>query len=230
MKKSKEQWKKIFSDATNGHILWDGKAENPYDSDHAYTSAHRFLEHALYLGFFRTGNKVLDLGCGNGRLGISLSDLDIEYQGLDPMLPCIEFAKKAFEDFPKMHFNHQDIHSAISNPTGTIKPEYYKLPFPDDYFDDVICYSVFTHLERLEVALNYMSEIKRVLKDGGKFFITCYRSPPDPNPYSGGERTVYLESDLMNMLSGFQFLYTYGGHVDKKQEYYDQWGLFCTKL
>ena len=223
MKKSKEQYSEIFSNP---------KDKNTYNPEHNYTSSNQFIEHALYLGFFSTGNKVLDLGCGNGRLGISLSnlDLDIEYQGLDPMLPCIEFEKNVFIDFPKMHFNHQDIYSAISNPTGTIKPEYYKFPFPDNYFDDVICYSVFAHLERFEVALNYMSEIKRVLKDGGKFFITCYRSPPDPKPYSSGERTVYLESDIMNMLSGFQFLYTYGGHVNQKQEYYDQWGLFCVKL
>lgn len=227
MKKSKEEWKQIFSNAKDGHILWDGNATNPSDPEHAYTSAHRFVNHAKYLGFFRPSNKSLDLGCGNGRMGIALSEIELEYQGLDPMLPCIEFAKTAFQDFPTMYFNHQDILNSVSNPTGAIRPEYYKLPFPNDYFDDVICYSVFTHLERFEVALNYMSEIKRVLKSGGKFFITCYRSPPDPKPYIGVERTVYLESDIMNMLNGFQFMFTYGGH---KSEYYDQWGLFCTKV
>ena len=46
-----------------------------------------------------------------------------------------------------------------------------ELPFLDNYFDVVICYSVFTHLEPL-TANSILGEIKRVLKNGGKSYIS----------------------------------------------------------
>jgi ubiquinone/menaquinone biosynthesis C-methylase UbiE len=113
------------------------------------------------------------------------------------------------------------------NPNGTVPPEEYRLPFPDNHLDDVIAYSIFTHLQTLKAAQNYMSEIKRVLKPGGKLFVTWYRSPPDPVANEWIGRTVYNEWDIINMLNGFNCISTYGGH---SSDYYDQWALFCQKL
>lgn len=226
-KRTKEYWSKVFAAAKHGHILWDGNDKDPTAPELAYVTAQQFIQHAKFLGFFKDKSRILDIGCGNGRFCIFFSEMNVTYDGIDPMLPCIDFCKQAFGGYPQLHFHFANIYNQDSNPKGIIQSIDYLFPFPDQSFDDVIAYSVFTHLERPEVAKHYMSEIKRVLRRNGKLFITCYRSPPNPkaDPYVG--RTVYLESDIMTMLNGFSFDYTYGGHTD---QFYDQWGLFCTKL
>lgn len=226
-RRSKEEWTEIFRKAKHGHVLWDGNSDNPTDPALAYASAERFIGHAKYLGFFKDNNKVLDIGCGNGRFCIFLSEIKVTYHGLDPMAPCIEFCQEAFTGFPHLNFHFADIYNPHSNPTGKIQPIEYKFPFPDHHFDDIIAYSIFTHLETPEVAAHYMSEIKRMLKPKGNLFITWYRSPPNPDvdPYVG--RTVYREADIMTMLNGFSFQFTHGGHTDN---FYDQWVMFCKKL
>lgn len=223
---TKEQWAIIFAKAKHGHILWDGNAANPSNPVYAYTTAWDFVRHAQFLGFFKPKNRILDLGCGNGRFGIPFSEMDVFYEGIDPVKPCIDFCKEAFRDFSHLHFHFADIYNETFNQNGKIDPKNYRLPFDSYLFDDVICYSVFTHLQTVEVAAAYMREIKRVLKPGGKLFCTWYRSPPNaaPDPFVG--RTVYREADIMSMLQGFHFQFTYGGHTDA---FYDQWGLFCTR-
>ncbi len=223
---TKEQWMAIFAKAKHGHILWDGNAENPSSPIHAYNTAWSFVRHGEFLGMFRPNSHILDLGCGNGRFGIPFSEMDVTYEGVDPVRECIDFCREAFQDYPRLHFQFADVYNEVFNPSGTINPKNYQLPFDQHSFDDVICYSVFTHLQTVEVATAYMREIKRVIKPGGKLFCTWYRSPPNPQPDPYVGRTVYLESDIMSLLQGFTFQCTYGGHTDA---YYDQWGLFCTK-
>jgi SAM-dependent methyltransferase len=44
------------------------------------------------------------------------------------------------------------------------------IPFPDNYFDSILCSEVFEHLFELETLLK---ELNRVLKSGGKMLVTC---------------------------------------------------------
>lgn len=224
--RAKQDWIDCYAKARHGHIIWDGWAVDPYNPAHAYTSSHQFVDRARQFGFFKTGNKVLDIGCGNCRLGIALSELNITYVGIDPMIKCIEFCRQAYEDYANFSFNHIDLYSECSNPEGKVKPIDFTIPLGDQTVDDLVIYSVFTHLQEIEIAARYMLEIKRVLKPGGKLFCSWYRSPPNElDPYVG--RTCYLESDIMTMLNGFYFDFTYGGHTSA---YYDQWGIFATKI
>jgi SAM-dependent methyltransferase len=226
MKKTKEEWAQVFSLAKHGHVLWDGRADDPSNPELAYTTAWEFVDFVKEYGFFKQNDKVLDLGCGNGRFAICFSEMKVEYTGLDPMKEQIEFCKLAFSQYPNLRFHHIDVRNEHFNPKGSVPPDEFRFPFPDNYLDDVIAYSVFTHLQSLEVAQQYMKEIKRVLKMGGRLFITWYRSPPDKSPTDYVGRTVYNEWDIMSMLNGFQCLFSYGGHSG---DFYDQWGLVMKK-
>lgn len=227
MTKTKEQWAEVFSTAKAGHVMWDGNAEDPYDPVHAYTTSKEFIQFGQTLGFFKKGDKILDIGCGNGRFCIPLSEMIVNYTGIDPMLEQIIFCQNAFKDYKHLKFAHCDVRNEVFNPNGSIPPEQYRFPFPDGYFDDIIAYSVFTHLQTLLVASHYMDEVRRTLKTGGKFFVTWYRSPPDPIENNFVGRTVYHEWDIMTIMQGFKFQVTYGGHT---AGFYDQWGIFCERI
>lgn len=225
--KSDSEWSDIFSNAKYGHTLWDGWANDPHNPIHAIKSSRQFVQHAQQYGFFKKGNKILDIGCGNGRFGIVFADMYVSYLGIDPVKNCIDFCEYAFKDYRHLKFKFEDIYNECFNPSGAIKPEDYKIDLPDNSVDDIIVYSIFTHLQNEETAQNYMKEIKRVLKIGGKLFCSWYRSPPNKmnDPFVG--RTVYNEWFIMSIMNGFKFDFTYGGHTDA---YYDQWAMFCTKL
>jgi ubiquinone/menaquinone biosynthesis C-methylase UbiE len=223
--RTKEKWAEIFSEAKCGHILWDGCVLDPYNPMHAYTGSHHFVNQATNFGFFNEGNKILDLGCGNGRMGIALSERNIELVGIDPLLPSIEFCQKVFDPYKNITWIFADVWNEVFNPSGTVKAENYRIPYNDEYFDDIIVYSVFTHLQTLKAAENYMNEVRRVLKPKGKLFTSWYRAPPNPVTDDVG-RTAYYEWDILSMLHGFTCNFSYGGHSDK---FYDQWALFLTK-
>lgn len=223
---SKEQWGELFSHAKHGHTLWDGTAPDPHNPIHAHTTAWQFVNYAKEFGFFKKGDKILDLGCGNGRFAIPFSEMDLTYEGTDPMEECIDFCKTTFKPFPHLRFTHTPIHSPEYGLFGDTTSENYRIDHDNETFDNVIVYSVFTHLQTLPAATNYANEVIRVLKPKGRLFCTWYRSPPNKSPDTFIGRTVYNEWDIMTMLKGFEFLHTYGGHTDA---YYDQWALFCVK-
>lgn len=226
MKRSKEEWADVFSSAKHGHVLWDGKSEDPSRPSLAYDTAWEFVEFVKNHGFFKPGSKVFDLGCGNGRFAICFSEMNVQYTGIDPMKEQINFCKSAFSDFTNLRFHHIDVYNEIFNPNGTVPPAEFRFPLPDSYIDDAIAYSIFTHLQTLEVAQNYMNELKRVIKPGGRLFITWYRSPPNPMPDGHAHRTVYDEWDILTMMNGFTCQFSYGGHTP---DFYDQWGLVMKK-
>ncbi len=225
--KSKEDWAKIFANAKFGHVLWDGNVPNPSNPVYAYTTAHHFVNTAKQFGMFVNNNVILDLGCGNGRFGIVFSEMPVQYKGIDPMQECIQFCQYAFNDYSNLEFKHCPLNSPDYGLSGTINPIDFKIPYNDNQFDDVIVYSVFTHLQTLPVAQNYINEIVRVLKPNGRLFSSWYRSPPDKLHNSFAGRSVYNEWDIMNMMNKFKILFTYGGHTG---HYYDQWGMFAQKL
>ena len=49
----------------------------------------------------------------------------------------------------------------------------YKFPYEDNFFDFVILQSVFTHMV-LDDMKNYLHEISRVLKKGGRSYISYF--------------------------------------------------------
>ena len=226
-KRTQTEWADVFSEAKHGHILWDGDSPNPTDPNLAYTTAHTFVSYAKDNGMFKKGSNILDLGCGNGRFGIVFSEMEVTYEGIDPMKQCIEFCKWAFEDFGHINFHHTPVQHPEYGLTGEVPKEKFTLNYPDATFDDVIVYSVFTHLQTLETAQQYMNEVKRVMKPRARLFVTWYRSPPDPKTDTTVNRTVYREADIINMMSRLQFNSTYGGHSG---EFYDQWSIFAELI
>jgi len=135
-----------------------------------------FFHYFKELGQLKPDDKVLDIGCGQGRMAIPLTSYlqNGQYEGLDIVKQGIEWCKKKIT--PKhrnFNFRLADIYNRYYNPTGKYNPSEYVFPYLDASFDFVFMTSVFTHLLPLEVE-NYLKETSRVLKPGGRCMITWF--------------------------------------------------------
>jgi SAM-dependent methyltransferase len=127
------------------NLTWD------YDTELMKTSNERLnaIDEPL---LSRVSGKVLEVGCGTGRLAKPVEALGGEYTGIDP---SVKLLKQAFNK------------GVISLVRGV--GEY--LPFPDNYFDTIIGgYHSFRYIF-LDKAY---SECARVLKPGGILAFTLW--------------------------------------------------------
>ena len=110
-------------------------------------------------GFDFSGNKkILDFGCGAGRMIRWLKPLsgNCEIWGTDISAELIHWANNHLK--PPFNFA-----------TTTTIPH---LPFEDKYFDFIYAGSVFTHSEDLSDA--WFLELKRILSDDGRIYVTIH--------------------------------------------------------
>ena len=117
----------------------------------------------------RARDRVLDVGCGLGRIAWPLSEKigrRGSYVGLDVVRAYTDWCRDHLGLDPRRFaFHHADIRTSLYNPDGELEPEAFAFPWPDESFDLVIATSLFTHLMP-EAASHYLAEIARVLPPG----------------------------------------------------------------
>lgn len=117
--------------------------------------------------FVRDGDKVLDIGCGSGRL-FELFDKKIEYFGIDFSRKLINIAKRKYLESSQEFKDENSL-----RPTFMII-DALSLPFEDRFFDKVFSVAVFHHIPSREKRLDFLKELKRILKNGGEAHITIW--------------------------------------------------------
>jgi SAM-dependent methyltransferase len=70
-------------------------------------------------------------------------------------------------------FQTANIYNKVYHPSGRFRADEYTFPYEDESFDFVFLNSVFTHLLPFDME-NYLSEVSRVMKNGGRCFITYF--------------------------------------------------------
>jgi ubiquinone/menaquinone biosynthesis C-methylase UbiE len=127
----------------------------------------RHVDHAILdfaLEEVRGGHRVLDLGCGDGRVTGELARTGVEVVGLDPSAVALERARAA----------HPDLEFVAPCEDGS-------LPFGDSEFDVAVCLHVLEHVADTQMLL---SEARRVLVPGGRLAITV--------PWHGTVKNVWI--------------------------------------
>jgi SAM-dependent methyltransferase len=127
-------------------------------------------------GELRADSRVLDVGCGIGRLARTLPDvLDPAaggaYVGFDPVAPAVAWCAARYP--PHFRFVHADLRNDLYNPAGAIAATDYRFPIDDGWATLVMATSVFTHLDRPEVD-RYLAEARRAMAPGARALLTFF--------------------------------------------------------
>lgn len=110
-----------------------------------------------YLDRLKPGEKVLDVGCGSGRLLSGLLE-NVGYVGVDFSKTLIEIAKS---NYPEREFVLGDIAD---------RGMWERL----GQYEAVFCVASLHHLPSRELQLMVLREMKRVLKTGGFLFLSVW--------------------------------------------------------
>jgi ubiquinone/menaquinone biosynthesis C-methylase UbiE len=135
-----------------------------------------FLKYFVEFAGVAPNSRVLDVGCGIGRMAVPLTKYltSGEYYGFDIVKSGIDWSVENISSkFPNFHFEHANVYNKNYNPDGRTSAETFVFPYSDAFFDFAFLTSVFTHMLPAAVD-NYMSEIARVLKPGASCLITFF--------------------------------------------------------
>ncbi len=114
------------------------------------------------------GNEyVLDVGCGLGRMSIAIAKRlkDGKVVGID-----IWDKKMLWSNSPDMAYANAEVEGVrekVEFKYGNV----FEIPFPDNTFDLVTCSGLLNNLKEDNRKIKALSEIRRVLKPGGKFIL-----------------------------------------------------------
>jgi hypothetical protein len=109
-------------------------------------NSYELFKHIIQVNNIDKFEKILHFGCGSGRLGKYFIDEDYNYCGVDKSLNMINKFKTLL--------NYENVYTINSN----------KLPFEDNSFDIVFCYSVMQYLNSLDDFKFVLNEFIRVSK------------------------------------------------------------------
>lgn len=110
--------------------------------------------------YVKSGDSVLDFGCGNGRLIELFSDKKIQYTGADVSEKLLDLAKSKY---PSEAANFLKI-----NPSQT------SLPFQNDFFNAAYSIAVFHHFPGKDYRKKIADELYRTIKLKGYVIITVW--------------------------------------------------------
>lgn len=155
-----------------------------------------------FLGdYAKAGDKILDYGCGNGRLlELFLSKTRFseipktefwEYAGVDVSQKLIGIAKNKHG---RENINFLKINSSQTS-----------VPFKDDYFNVVYSIAVFHHLPSRELRNEIARDLFRVTKAGGHIIITVWN--------------LWQWKYIKNIIMSYCHIFIYGSKLDRNDCY-----------
>src|SRR5688572_21791084 len=127
-------------------------------------------------GGLKPSHRVLDVGCGCGRLALPLTDYlkKGSYDGFDVVPELIAWCRQNIASrYANFRFEHVDVANAFYQDRARGRAARYRFPYESGTFDFAILTSVFTHMLRDDL-VNYAAEVVKTLKPGGIAVMTFF--------------------------------------------------------
>ena len=127
---------------------------------------NRYRSRLLDLAEVKAGDKVLDIGCGPGRLVLAACERvgqSGEALGIDPSAQMVALA------------THKALKAGLS--ARFVQAAAETLPFDDGYFDAVTSSLVVHHILGDDLKRKAFGEMRRVLKDVGRLLVVDFAVP-----------------------------------------------------
>ena len=151
----------------------------------------------------RTGERVLDLGCGFGRHSYEALKRGAEVVACDLARPEVEQVR----DLARLLVAEGEVDESVM--AAPVQGNALGLPFDDDSFDRVIASEVLEHIDDDEAAF---AELARVLRPGGRLAVTipswlpetvCWKLSSDYHAPAvpGGHVRIYRLRDVRRRLA-----------------------------
>jgi SAM-dependent methyltransferase len=161
----------------------------------------------------RADMKVLEIGCGAGRITRALANFFGDVYGVDISGEMVERARQALRALPNAHvFQNNGTDLAVLREAG----------LRDGEVDFAFSYIVFQHIPSREVIENYVREVHRLLRRGGlfKFQVQGFVAEgSDPGDTWLGVSFTEAEAAAMAERCGFEMRYNHGAG----EQYYWLW-------
>jgi ubiquinone/menaquinone biosynthesis C-methylase UbiE len=190
---------KKFNEQSSISKVYDSIAES-FDSKRTFP----WNEVILFSKQITKENKVLDLGCGNGRHTRILLEQKLETFASDISYKILTIAKE------------NQLKQFYSSLSGLINADALLLPFRENFFDNIIMIAVIHHIDSNQKRVKILQEIHRILKEEGIAFISCWiRSHPRfikedlADFISNGEKEVYIPWNLSDGRKIMRYYYLF---------------------
>lgn len=129
---------------------------NQIAPDFSRTRGRLWLGFGDFAKYVEPGCRVLDLGCGNGRLYTVFADSGVSYLGLDNSEELIKIARERFKNNPEVKFDLADL---------------AELSLPAANFDLVLAIAALHHLPDSYLRRQILKQIFQTLKPGGRLVL-----------------------------------------------------------
>lgn len=162
----------------------------------------------------KAGDRVLDLGCGEGRHAINIYLQEaVTVLGIDLSYKDISTAREKFLPFENKDDLQRKLFFQVANGM--------QLPFADNTFDVIVCSEVLEHVENYTAILQ---EIRRILKPGGQLSVSVPRYWPEKicwqlsdayHQVEGGHIRIFKANKLCQQIEdgGFSFSKKHWAHA-----------------
>lgn len=145
--------------AAKNPMRYIASSKTNWEKKEFFASGEQAVEHYVIpflnqQNFDPSNKRVLDIGCGVGRLTRSLSNLFGEAYGIDFSEGMISKARELNADKQNLYFQSNDGKS---------------ISFEDNYFDFCFSYLTLRHVKDRQTIKSYIVQIDRVLRSHGLF-------------------------------------------------------------
>ena len=168
------------------------KNKENYDliaEDFSATRSYLWPDLKKFSDWVEDRDKIIDLGCGNGRLLSLFDNKDVFYTGLDSSPRLVKIAQ---EKHPGREFIVGDI---------------TELTFPTNTFDKAFAIALLHHIPSEIMRLNILAETRRILKPEGLLFLTVWAPTRQNQPKLFKKSKKIGAGDLIYSWGGKEDLY-----------------------